>query len=212
MDRKSKMNFKLREKSLFAILLRSPWWISFLVAAGIGLVARTALPEKFSAYAWFSGGPFLIIGFIAAWQQWRRPSQADTSKILHALTGMSWPAFAAAVEDSYRREGFEVSRFAGGGADFDISKAGSRRLVTCKRWKAARQGIEPLRELRTAAEASGIRDCIYLTVGEVTDNARVFAAANDIDLVQGARLAQLLRSATTATTATTAAKVKSAGR
>jgi restriction system protein len=190
------MNFKLREQSLFAILLRSPWWISFLVAGGIGLISRAALPENFSAYALFSGGPFLIIGFIAAWQQWRRPSESDTGKILDAVANMAWSSFSDAVEESYRGDGYEVTRFTGGGADFEISKAGTKRLVACKRWKAARQGIEPLRELRTSAEASGIRDCIYLTVGEVTENAHRFAAANHIDLVQGVRLAQLLRKVT----------------
>jgi restriction system protein len=190
------MNFKLRENSLFAILLRSPWWISFLIAGGIGLISRAALPVQFSTYALFSGGPFLIIGFIAAWRQWRRPSESHTGKILDAVANMSWSSFSDAVEDTYRRDGYEVTRFTGSGADFEISKAGSRRLVACKRWKAARQGIEPLRELRTSAEASSIRDCIYLSVGEVTENARRFAAANHIELVQGVRLAQLLRKAT----------------
>ncbi len=38
------MQFKMKENSLFAVLLRSPWWISFLVAAAIGLVATLAMP------------------------------------------------------------------------------------------------------------------------------------------------------------------------
>jgi restriction system protein len=187
------MKLKMKENSLFAILLRSPWWISFLIAAVIGLAARAALPEQFSVYAAFAGVPFLVIGFIAAWQQSRRPSAATVAGTLDTVASMSWCGFADAVELGYRREGYTVARFARDGADFEISKAGRRALVSCKRWKAARQGIEPLRELHDTAEASGIRECIYLTVGEVTENARRFAAANQIDLVQGVRLVQLLR-------------------
>jgi restriction system protein len=188
-----KLNLKMKENSLFAILLRSPWWISFLIASVIGVIARAALPEQFSAFAAFAGGPFLVVGFIAAWQQLRRPSAARVAGTLDAAANMSWPGFADAVELGFRREGYAVARFSEGGADFEISKADRRVLVACKRWKAARQGIEPLRELHAAAEASGIRECIYLTAGEVTENARRFAAANHIDLVQGVRLAQLLR-------------------
>jgi restriction system protein len=192
------MNLKLKENSLFAILLRSPWWISFLVAAVIGLIARAVLPKEFAAYAIFSGGPFIIIGLIAAWQQFHRPSAAETSDILGVLTNMSWPGFSAAVERAYRREGYTVVRTGKGGADFEISKAGRKTLVGCKRWKAAGQGIEPLRELHATAAASGIGNCVYLTVGDVTGNARQFAAENRIDLIQGAALAQLLRDAKSA--------------
>jgi len=41
--------FKLPRNSLFAMLLRSPWWISFAVAGVLSLVAMALLPE---AYPW----------------------------------------------------------------------------------------------------------------------------------------------------------------
>lgn len=192
------MQLKMRENSLFAVLLRSPWWISFLIAAVIGLVAYVALPERYSAYAAFSGGPFLIIGFIAAWNQLRAPSAAGVADILDTAGAMSWRDLSAAIEDGFRREGYTVTRLAGASADFEIVKQGRTALVGCKRWKAARHGIEPLRDLRAAAESRGARDCIYLAAGEVTDNARRFAAENNVDLVQGDRLAKLLRGVKTA--------------
>jgi restriction system protein len=43
------MKLKMSEKSLFAILLRSPWWWSFLIAAVLMLLARVFLPEAFRA-------------------------------------------------------------------------------------------------------------------------------------------------------------------
>ena len=39
------MKFKMAEKSLFAILLRSPWWISFVVVGVIVLAAGALLPK-----------------------------------------------------------------------------------------------------------------------------------------------------------------------
>jgi restriction system protein len=39
------MRFKMSERSLFAVLLRSPWWVSFLAALAVVLVARVVLPD-----------------------------------------------------------------------------------------------------------------------------------------------------------------------
>ena len=42
------MKFKMSEKSLFATLLRSPWWVSFLVMLGVavGLAVEEADPVE----------------------------------------------------------------------------------------------------------------------------------------------------------------------
>jgi restriction system protein len=54
------MKFKMSEKSLFALLLRSPWWISFLVAAVLGLVATALLPKPVAAVGILFGFPFIL--------------------------------------------------------------------------------------------------------------------------------------------------------
>ena len=66
------------------------------------------------------------------------------------------------------------------------------RSSACKRWKATRTGIEPLRELEEACRAREAHGCIYVAAGEVTEGARAFAAQKSIRLVQGAELAKLL--------------------
>ncbi len=66
-------------------------------------------------------------------------------------------------------------------------------LVACKRWKAVRTGVEPLRELQAAREAREAHHCVYVATGEITDQARAFAMEKKISLVQGADLATLLR-------------------
>ena len=78
-------------------------------------------------------------------------------------------------------------------ADFEMVKAGRTSLVSCKRWKAASTGVEPLRELHAAGEARASDENVYVTLGAITDNARRFATEKRIRLIQGAELASLLR-------------------
>ena len=83
--------------------------------------------------------------------------------------------------------------FTGEAADFELERKGRIMLVSAKRWKSARIGIEALRQLQAAREAADAPDALYIGLGELTDNARPFAAEHRIALWQGAELAQALR-------------------
>jgi restriction system protein len=187
------MKLKMAENSLFAILLRSSWLWSLGIAVGIVLIARLALPAQYFAYGAFGAFPFVVIGAIAAWKQLRSPSAARVAGTLKAIGSMSWNEFSSAIESAFRRDGYAVTRLAGPAADFELVKAGHTVLVSCKRWKVARTGIEPLRELHAARQARDAQHGIYVAAGEITDNARKFALSNGIKVMQGAELAQLLR-------------------
>jgi restriction system protein len=192
------MKLKMAENSLFAILLRSSLWWSFGIALGIVLIARLALPAEYFPYGAAGAFPFVVIGAIAAWRQLRSPSAARVADTLQAVGSMSWNEFSGAIENGFRRDGFAVTRLPGPAADFEVVKAGRTTLVSCKRWKVARTGVDPLRELHAAKQASEAQRCIYIAAGEISDNARKFAAANGIQVLQGAELAQLLRGITRA--------------
>jgi restriction endonuclease Mrr len=56
--------------------------------------------------------------------------------------------------------------------------------------------VEPLREVLAAAAAREADDCIYIVAGEVTDNARSFAAEKRIRLLGGVELARMMGSGT----------------
>jgi restriction system protein len=183
---------EMNKNSLFAILLRSPWWISIAVAAGIFALARMLLPEAYALYGIFASLPFTVIGCYAGWQQLRAPSTAQIGATLESLRGLSWEEFSVALEDAYQREGYAVSRLNIPGADLELMKSGRASLVACKRWKVARAGIEPLRDLDAARKAREARDCIYVAAGEITDNASAFAVEKNIQLLHGAELAKLL--------------------
>lgn len=184
------MKLKMAERSLFAILLRSPWWISFVLAIVLGLLVSAMLPRQYSALGASAGFPFLVIGIIAAWQQLRAPSPARIAQARQTLAAMSWAEVSAAVEQSYRDKGCTITRYAGNGADFEILGPQGKLLLGCKRWKAARTGIEPLQELVKAAEMESAR-AVYMALGELTDSARSFAAQHRIAFMQDADLVVL---------------------
>jgi restriction system protein len=184
------MKLQMHKNSLFAILLRSPWWISIAVSGALFAAARLLLPE---IYAFFVALPFAVIGVYAGWRQLRAPSDAAVAQKLESARAMGWEAFAPAIEEAFRREGYAVTRLKAPDADFELTKAGRTTLVACRRWKAMRTGTEPLRELQAAMRKREAHECIYVSAGEISDNARRFSADSNIRLLHGAELARLLR-------------------
>ena len=186
------MNWAMNENSLFAILLRSSWWISFAIAGTVTAVAIALLPEAYRIFGTVTGLPFLVIGSIAAWKQFQAPSTARIDNTLAAVRAMSWVEFSRAIDAAYRRQGYGVSAVGGTAANFEITKEGRTALVSCKRWKAAHTGVEALHELHAMKEARNAHECIYVTAGEITASARAFAIKHAIKLVGGPELARLL--------------------
>lgn len=182
------MKLELPRNSLFAILLRSRWWVSLLLAAGVFAVVRLFLAP---GYAAFAALPFLAIGMYGAVQQLRRPSEGRIAATLERARELPWDDFCSALEDAFKRQGFSVTR-PNGVADLHLAHEGLVTLVACKRWKAMRTGIEPLREFDAASAARGAHSRIYVAVGEITDNARKFAEDKRIRLLQDEELAKLL--------------------
>ncbi|MBM3367859.1 MAG: restriction endonuclease [Betaproteobacteria bacterium] len=184
------MKWRMHENSLFAVLLRSPWWVSLLLTLAIFAGLRLVIPWYYAAFGTL---PIFIIGLVAAWRQLRAPSAENIATALDALRGMNWDAFSNLLEEGFRRDGYAVERLGGAQADFELTKAGRKSLVACKRWKAARTGVEPLRELRAAGEAREAAECLYVLAGDLSEQARGFAMQNRIRLVEGPELAQLAR-------------------
>ena len=187
------MKLKMAQNSLFAVLLRSPWWISIALVLAIALAARVLLPPPYTLFGMMGGLPFLVIGAMAAFRQLQTPSHEQVERTLQTAAAMSWRDFSAALEQAYGQQGYQVSRLDGPAADLMLAKAGRRTLVAGKRWKAAHHGIEPLRALGQARQAQDTSQSVYISLAEVGDKTRRFATENRIDLLHGAALAQLLR-------------------
>lgn len=183
------MKWKMAENSLFAILLRQDWWVSALLALAVFVAVQNFIPW---GYAIFATAPFTVITLMVAWKQIRTPSAARVEKALKKICGLPWEDFAQALEAGFRKEDYAVQRIEGA-ADFVLEKAGRVTLVCARRWKAARTGVEPLKELVAAGEKRSAWECRYVVAGELTAQARALAQQKGVKLVEGVELVKLVR-------------------
>ena len=183
----------MAKNSLFAILLRSPWWISAGIALLLGLLSFALLPLQYRVVGALSGLPFVVVAAIAAWRQWHLPSAARVAQTQQTLAVMAWPAFSSLLEQAFRRDGYTVQRGQAAGVDFELERKGRRMVVSARRWKSAQTGLEPLRALQAARETGEAPDALFIGLGPVSDSARPFAAEHRIAIWQAAELAHALR-------------------
>jgi len=182
----------MSEKSLFATLLRSRWWISFVVAAVVGTACYLLFPARYAAVGAVSGAPFAVIGVIAFIKQWGKPSAARLDATLQAVASLPARDLVNALAVAYQRDGYAVTRLSSGSAELAISKAGRTALVCSRRWKAATHGVEPLRELASAMDANEAGQGIYVALNPPGSAAGAFASRNGIRILQGHELAMLV--------------------
>ena len=186
------MKFKMSEKSLFATLLRAPWWVSFLVMFGVALVAGALLPEAYKIAGMLGAFPFFVIGVIAAWRQRNAISASRIEELVEQARRMGWRDFSVLVEEALRQQGFVVTRLNDGPADFQIEKNGRVTLVSAKRWKAATVGAEHLRELLAVRESRDAFSCTCMSLGVFSQAAIDLANDSPMQLLGSANIAQLM--------------------
>ena len=186
------MKFKMAEKSLFAVLLRSPWWISVAIALAFVVASQALLPTLYAPFGMVSGLPFLVIAGIAAWRQSQAPDPARMTEALARAGSMPWREFSDTLERAFQSRGYAVTRLNGPAADFHMTKDGDITLVSCKRWKAANHGVDALQGLVTQQQVLAAQHCIYISLAAVSDKARRYATEHGIGLMQSAELAALM--------------------
>lgn len=186
------MTLRMAENSLFAILLRRPWWVSAATALALLAVCRIVLPLAWFPFAAPIALPFVVIAGITGWRRLQAPGAARVAAAGQQARGAGWPQFRAALTEGWRREGWTVTEASGDGADLALVKGWQRVVVSARRWKAGRTGIEPLRELAAARERHEAHEGLYVAIGEVSEQAVAFARANRIRIVDAEALARLL--------------------
>ena len=186
------MKLKMSPNSLFAILLRNPWWISIGLVGVVSLASRALLPEQYVVFGMMGGFPFLVIGIIAAWRQWQAPNPQHLVDALAKAGAMSWADFSDLIDKAFTRNGYAVTRLKSGAADFSLEKRGQTTLLNARRWKAANQGVEALRELAAQREKQGADQCIFVSLAQPTDTALRFAKDNCVQIICDADLAKLI--------------------
>lgn len=185
------MKWTLPKNSLFAILLRSPWWKSLGIAALLSLIAAALLPERLKLAGALASLPFVVIGLMAAWRQMKQPGTAAVERTHSGLRAMDWNAFSAALEAALQKDGQVVERSERSGVDFQTFKAGRRAVILARRWKSAQVGVDALRTLRESADASDCQDAIYVSLGDVSEAAARFAQRERVQVWGATELAAL---------------------
>jgi restriction system protein len=190
------MNFKIRENSVFAVLLRSSWWVSAGVAVMFATAAAALMPAPYVPFGMLSAMPFAVIAGMVLWRSRHAPDPQRVQAVLTQAANMPWRSFAATLEKAFTAQGYAVTLLPGGqdtqGADMRLVKNGYTTLVSAKRYKAATHGTEPLRELAAALDKQAAERCMYVSLGAVTEQAASFAKEQGIELVFGDRLGALL--------------------
>ena len=190
--RESSVKLRMSDKSLFAFLLRSPWWFSIVLMLIVALIARALLPEPFATAGTLGGFPFLVIGIMAAWRQRNAPDPARMAQILELLAAMSWRDFSACLEQSFVEQGYTVTPLHGGVVDLQLERNAQVTLVSAKRWKAAMAGVEIVREMLAAKVSVKATSCLCVSLHPATDQARQLAEKNAIQMISGLDLAALM--------------------
>lgn len=176
------MKFKMAPNSLFAILMRNPWWISLLIVIVFSLLCLAILPKNLVFFGIMGTFPFFVTGIVAFKRQWGVPSPAKLQAELDRLSALSWRDFSAELEAKFVKQGFEVTRLNAGTADFKLEKGGHVTLVTAKRYKAATHGLEALQALVTQQEAQAADKAMYVCLSPVTAQAAKFAKEKGVVL------------------------------
>jgi restriction system protein len=190
------MNFKMRENSVFAILLRSPWWMSAGVAVVLASAAAALMPAQYLPFGVMSATPFVVIAGMVLWRGRNAPDPQRFQAALAQAATMPWRSFAAALEKAFTAQGYAVTLLPGdqanSGADIRLEKNEQITLVSAKRYKAATHGTEPLRELGAAVDKQAAQRSMYVSLDVVTEQAASFAKEQGIELLFGDRLGALL--------------------
>lgn len=186
------MKLKMARNSLFSILLRQPWWVSLAIAVGLSALAMALLPRDYKLVGALSSFPFVVISAMAAWRQRHRASPAQVESTQAYVAALNWADFAALLQAAFERDGYVVQRGSAAPVDFELERRGRKTLVSARRWKSARTGVEVLRALQAAREAAEASDALLVSLGELSDSARPFAARHGITVWQAAELAQAL--------------------
>ena len=185
----------MAENSLFAILLRSPWWASLGIAVALALLMRLLLPQEYAVAGMLGSFPFVVIAAIAAWKQLRAPSASQLTQTLERLQAMNSREFADAIEAAFRAQGNQVERLQLPGADLQVTLRHRRTVVAFRRWKAASVGVEPLRELQAAQTKMEAEAALYVATGTLSEKAGDFVRETKLQIMGAPELAQLIRAA-----------------
>jgi restriction system protein len=207
---------------LIHICSKLPWWVGVVlaIAAYVGLHGVASRDVSVVAQSVTMGGLvtpaflqslvsvgqygvplILLIGAaLSVYGRSRRGTLNDPTTMgpdRGGLGNMSWQQFEFMVSEAFRRRGYSVAEKGQNGTtgvfDLVLKKQGETFLVHCKQWRAIKVGMRAVHELHETMTARGAKGGFAVTAGVFTDEARAFAKARNIELMDGKVLRGLVR-------------------
>jgi len=182
------MKWKMSDRSLFAVLLRSPWWISMVLAAALALAASALLPEAYKSVGALSCFPFVVVGVIAAWRQRANLSPEQAQALQSELAAMNWRAFSQLLQQAYALQGYEVSAVPNSVMDLKLKRQGQTTVVCAKRWKAAAWGQESLQALVDERATLDATHLVCVSLQDIPPGLKKFAQQHGVTWLSGQSL------------------------
>jgi HJR/Mrr/RecB family endonuclease len=112
------------------------------------------------------------------------------------LRSIDWFQFEKVIAILYEYRGCRVERRGGanpdGGIDLVLHKNGKRAAVQCKRWRAWKVGVRHVREFFGGMKAEGFDDGIFVTLQGYSNEAREFAEAHNMKVLDGGEIGGML--------------------
>lgn len=184
------MKFKMAQGSLFAVLMRSSWWYSAMIglfAIALGLVS---FEGKYLIIGITASLPFLGIAAYSAYKQSQRQAMKRVLEVQQTALKMSVAELAKTISANYEKVNYRVAKFKGDEAEWELERGRHKYLLSCKRFKAANTGIEPLKKLTAAGEKHEATAYLYVALGEISESAFEYAKKNKIELIQAEALTE----------------------
>lgn len=185
------MAIKMAKGSLFAYLLRSPWWYSAIIGSVVVAISLAITEGQYIALSVAGALPFWGIGGYSAYKQSQRPSAKRVSEVTELAKTLGPAGITQKIVDHYTSNQFQIQSLKARNSETFLLRGHRKLLLNTKRFKAAKTGVEPLKVLVATGEKSAATGYLYVALGEVTDTARAYAQQNRIEIIDASRLAAL---------------------
>ena len=211
-------------EDLFKITATLPWWVEVILAitvyvllqpyailempiqpvpGQIGHMVIEQLGRTFAYYGQYILPLLLLLGALASFVKQRKRKNlvqtAGSGKTDDPLHDINWKDFELLVGEVFSMQGFTVIENEDGGADGGIDlvlkKAGEVFLVQCKQWRAYKVSVNVIRELLGVMVTKGAAGGFVVTSGIFTAEAQTFAKGQNIRLIDGVMLTEMIEKA-----------------
>jgi restriction system protein len=199
-----------KDLNIVDFLAQIPWWVSITISASFYLLLKFVVPyietqstlvnEVHSSLSPLLA-PIVALALLSpisfSLLRSNRKKKLDELKDeIQSIQDLSWQQFKELVAKAYSRNGYiimENSAFTSDpSVDLVMRKSSKLYLVQCRYWLNRKLGLREVKNLFSLMHEKQASGVFILTTGIFTYEARHYAAARPINLLDGVELVALL--------------------